>query len=88
MTDAKLDPITLEMFWRRLNSTVDELAATLKRTSFSTVVRDVNDYATAIFDREARLFAQNPHSTPALNNPLRLMMNSKQHTNQPKTNKL
>ena len=51
MTGAKLDPITLEMFWRRLNSTVDELAATLKRTSFSTVVRDVNDYATAIFDR-------------------------------------
>ena len=32
MTNAKLDPITLEMFWRRLNSTVDELAATLKRT--------------------------------------------------------
>ena len=60
MTDAKLDPITLEMFWRRLNSTVDELAATLKRTSFSTVVRDVNDYATAIFDRDARLLAQSP----------------------------
>ena len=51
MTDAKLDPITLEMFWRRLNSTVDELAATLKRTSFSTVVRDVNDYATSLTGR-------------------------------------
>ena len=49
-----LDPVTLETFWRRFDATVDELAATLKRTSFSTVVRDVNDYATAIFDARAR----------------------------------
>ena len=34
MTEVKLDPITLEMFWRRLNSAVDELAATLKHLLF------------------------------------------------------
>jgi N-methylhydantoinase B/oxoprolinase/acetone carboxylase alpha subunit len=69
-----IDPITLEMFWRRFNSTVDELAATLKRTSFSTVVRDVNDYAAAIFDSERRLLAQSPESTPGLCGPLGSML--------------
>jgi len=70
----QVDPITLEMFWRRFNSTVDELAATLKRTSFSTVVRDVNDYAVAIFDAERRLLAQSPESTPGLCGPLGNML--------------
>lgn len=69
-----LDPITLETFWRRFDATVDELAATLKRTSFSTVVRDVNDYATAIFDARARLLAQSPESTPGLCGPLGNML--------------
>ena len=85
MTQAKLDPITLEMLWRRLNSTVDELAATLKRTSFSTVVRDVNDYATAIFDREARLLAQSPDSTPGLCGPLGHMLRCMLEANPPET---
>ena len=71
---SEVDPITLEMFWRRFNSTVDELAATLKRTSFSSVVRDVNDYAVAIFDRERRLLAQSPESTPGLCGPLGNML--------------
>lgn len=85
MTQTKLDPITLEMLWRRLNSTVDELAATLKRTSFSTVVRDVNDYATAIFDREARLLAQSPDSTPGLCGPLGHMLRCMLDANPPET---
>jgi N-methylhydantoinase B len=71
---TNIDPITLEMFWRRFNATVDELAATLKRTSFSTVVRDVNDYAAAIFDRDRRLLAQSPESTPGLCGPLGNML--------------
>ena len=85
MTEVKLDPITLEMFWRRLNSTVDELAATLKRTSFSTVVRDVNDYATAIFDRDARLLAQSPDSTPGLCGPLGHMLRCMLAANPPES---
>ena len=71
---AQIDPVTLEMFWRRFNSVVDELAATLKRTAFSTVIRDVNDYAAAIFDGEARLLAQSPDSTPGLCGPLGHML--------------
>lgn len=74
MAKQKIDPITLEMLWRRLDSTVDELSATLVRTSFSTVVRDVNDYACALFDERRRLLAQSRDSTPGLCGPLGTML--------------
>lgn len=41
----EFDPITLEIMWSRLISIVDEAAATLVRTSFSTIVKESNDYA-------------------------------------------
>lgn len=69
-----LDPITLEMLWRRLVSIVGELGSTLRRTSFSSVVRDIGDYGCAIFDAEARLLAQTPDSTPGLCGPLGHML--------------
>lgn len=69
-----IDPITLEMYWRRLVSIVGELGSTLRRTSFSTVVRDIGDYGCAIFDADARLLAQTPDSTPGLCGPLGTML--------------
>ena len=41
----EFDPISLEIMWSRLISVVDEAAATLVRTSFSTIVKESNDYA-------------------------------------------
>ncbi len=61
-----LDAVTLEMLWRRLSSGVDELAAALVRTSFSTVVRDVADYACAVFDAQGRLLVRSTDSTPGI----------------------
>ena len=76
--DAKappaIDPVTLEMLWRRLVSIVGELGSTLRRTSFSTVVRDIGDYGCAVFDAETRLLAQTPDSTPGLCGPLGAML--------------
>jgi len=69
-----LDPVSLEMLWRRLSSSVDELSAALVRTSFSTVVRDVKDYACAIFDRHGRLIVQSTDSTPGIGGGLRPML--------------
>ena len=46
----KFDSITLEVLWRRLVGIVDEAAATLIRTSFSTLVRDANDFSCVITD--------------------------------------
>jgi len=74
LTHAAMDPITLEMLWRRLVSIVGELGSTLRRTSFSTVVRDIGDYGCAVFDAEARLLAQTPDSTPGLCGPLGAML--------------
>jgi N-methylhydantoinase B len=71
---TRIDPITLEMYWRRLVSIVGELGSTLRRTSFSTVVRDIGDYGCAVFDRQARLLAQTPDSTPGLCGPLGAML--------------
>lgn len=61
-----MDAVSLEMLWRRLSSTVDELAAALVRTSFSTVVRDVADYACAVFDARGRLLVRSTDSTPGI----------------------
>lgn len=71
---TRIDPITLEMYWRRLVSIVGELGSTLRRTSFSTVVRDIGDYGCAVFDAQARLLAQTPDSTPGLCGPLGAML--------------
>src|SRR5690606_25302971 len=55
-------------------SIVGELGSTLRRTSFSTVVRDIGDYGCAVFDAETRLLAQTPDSTPGLCGPLGAML--------------
>src|ERR1700722_2787902 len=60
-----LDGITLELLWRRLISIVDEAAAALVRTSFSTVVRESNDFACVITDAQGRSIAQASNSIPS-----------------------
>jgi N-methylhydantoinase B len=60
-----IDPISLEILWTRLVSLVDEAAATLVRTSFSTIVRESNDYAVVLLDRDAQLLAQSSQSIPS-----------------------
>jgi len=44
------DPIELELLWRRLISMVDEAAAAMVRTSFSTLVRESYDFSCVITD--------------------------------------
>ncbi len=61
-----MDVVKLEMLWRRLTSSVDELAAALVRTSFSTVIRDVHDYACGVFDAKGRLLLRSTDSTPGI----------------------
>ena len=46
------DPVTLEIFWSRLISIADEAATGLLRTAFSTIVRESNDFATVLMDRD------------------------------------
>ncbi|NBQ81731.1 MAG: hypothetical protein EBU09_07430 [Betaproteobacteria bacterium] len=66
MTDSlnAVNPIDLEILWNRLISIADEAGAVLKRTSFSTVVRESNDFACVLLDSQARLIAQSSLSIP------------------------
>jgi N-methylhydantoinase B len=67
MTNPKqntMSPIDLEIYWNRLIAITDEAGATLKRTSFSTVVRESNDFACVLLDTESRLVAQSSLSIP------------------------
>ncbi len=65
MSDQPFDSATLEVLWTRLVSIVDEAAAALVRTSFSTVVRDSHDFSCVITDAEGRSLVQATDSIPS-----------------------
>ena len=62
---ADFDPVTLEILWSRLISIADESAAALLRTSFSTIVRESNDFATVLMDAEGNSLAENSVGIPS-----------------------
>lgn len=62
---ASYDPISLQILWSRLVAIVDETAATLVRTSFSTIVRESNDYSCILLDAEGNSLAQSTLSIPS-----------------------
>lgn len=64
------DAVTLEVLWNRLISIVDETGATLQRTSFSTIVRESNDFACVILDPLGRSLAQSVWSVPSFTGTL------------------
>jgi N-methylhydantoinase B len=62
MARQKIDPISLEIQWKRLVSMVDEAATAFIRTSFSVLVREANDFAVVLTDAEGRSLAQSTMS--------------------------
>src|SRR5262249_9073873 len=59
------DPIELELLWRRLISMVDEAAAAMVRTSFSTLVRESYDFSCIITDAAGQSLVQASESIPS-----------------------
>jgi N-methylhydantoinase B len=59
-----IDPVTLEVIWSRLISVVDEQAAALIHSSFTTVVREAGDLSAGVFDRNGNMIAQSVTGTP------------------------
>ena len=57
-TQAKIDPITLGLIENYLSSVANEMAYTVIRTAYSTVVRDCMDFSTALCDRGGQMVAQ------------------------------
>ncbi|MEO5692864.1 MAG: hydantoinase B/oxoprolinase family protein [Usitatibacter sp.] len=65
MKPVRLDAISIPIYWTRLVSIVDEAAATFARTAFSSLVREANDFAVLITDREGRAIIESSLSIPA-----------------------
>ena len=60
-----LDAVTLEVLWTRLISMVNEAAAALVRTSFSTVVRESHDFSCVLTDERGHSLVQATESIPS-----------------------
>lgn len=59
-----IDAITLEVMWNRLVAVVNEQAAALMRTSFTTIVRESGDLSAGVFDTRGNMIAQAVTGTP------------------------
>lgn len=59
-----IDPLSLEVFWSRLISVVNEQATALVRTSFSPPVAEAGDLSACVFDARGNLLAQAVTGTP------------------------
>jgi N-methylhydantoinase B len=55
---GRLDPITFELIYAQLLSAAEEMGGVLKRSSFSPIIREMNDFSCAIFARDGDLVAQ------------------------------
>ncbi|MDG6907685.1 MAG: hydantoinase B/oxoprolinase family protein, partial [Nitrososphaerota archaeon] len=52
---SKFDPVRLEILWGGLTSIAEEMGITLKRTAYSEMVREANDFSCALFDEEGNM---------------------------------
>ena len=53
-----VDPITFGVVNKALIGVAEQMAATIERTSYSTVIREMLDYSTAVFDMNGCIVAQ------------------------------
>ncbi len=67
-----IDPVTLDICWSRLVGVVNEQAAALMRTSFTSIVREAGDLSAGVFDRRGFMVAQAVTGTPGHINSMAL----------------
>lgn len=65
LTRRRFDAVELELLWRRLISLVDEAAAALVHTSFSTLVRESYDFSCIVTDAAGESLVQATESIPS-----------------------
>lgn len=59
-----MDQITLDVMWSRLIAIVNEQAAALMQSSFTSIVREAGDLSAGVFDPQGRMLAQAVTGTP------------------------
>jgi N-methylhydantoinase B len=55
---GQLDPITFELIHAQLLSAAEEMGSLIKRSSFSPIIREMDDFSCAVFTSEGDLVAQ------------------------------
>lgn len=60
-----MDGASLSLCWSRLIAIADEAAVVLRRTAFSTIVRESNDFAVVLMDCDGNSLAENTIGVPA-----------------------
>ena len=75
----QFDPIRLEILWGGLSSIAEEMGITLKKTAYSEMVREANDFSCALFDRYGNMIAQtdyigSPGHLGSVRNAVRAML--------------
>lgn len=71
---SELDPVDLELIRNRLVSGAEKMSLTLWRSSYSTVIREVLDYSTALFSADGSMVAQSaqlPFQMMTMSGPLK-----------------
>ena len=63
--DPALDPVGLEIAWRRIEAVIDEAEATLIRASFSPLIREAFDFGVLLLDAGGGSVAQSQRSMPS-----------------------
>ncbi len=64
---ARLDPFTVEIVRNALDCICEQMATTIERTAYSTLIRDILDFSTALFDGRGRIIAQGSRIPAHLN---------------------
>lgn len=61
------DPVSLEIMWRRLINITEECWLTIRRTAFSLIIGEVQDFGCELLDAQGNSLAHSPRSMPVFN---------------------
>jgi 5-oxoprolinase (ATP-hydrolysing) len=67
MARIEADPIGLEIMWARLISIVEEMWQTVRRTAYSLIISESQDFANEMLDANGNPLAHSPRSMPLFN---------------------
>ena len=67
MASVTVDPFTVEIVRNALDAICEQMATTIERTAYSTLIRDILDFSTALFDARGRIIAQGSRIPAHLN---------------------
>src|ERR1700747_322918 len=64
MSEAKINPITVEVVRNAINAYADEMATALCKSAYNMMIYEVRDFCCGLIDREARMISQNRGGLP------------------------